>query len=62
MCIRDSVFLVAGTGEENATALMNGVPRTVEIRKTAAGSSNGAAPVAAAASAAPGPGATTPPT
>jgi len=28
-----SVFLTAGTAEHNATALMNGVPRTVEVRK-----------------------------
>ncbi|HEV2724500.1 MAG TPA: molybdopterin-dependent oxidoreductase, partial [Thermoleophilaceae bacterium] len=28
-----SVFLVAGTEEENATALMNGAPRTVEVTK-----------------------------
>jgi len=28
-----SVFLTAGTAEHNATALMNGVPRTVELRK-----------------------------
>ena len=28
-----SVFLTAGTAEQNATALMNGVPRTVEVRK-----------------------------
>ncbi len=28
-----SVFLTTGTAEENATALMNGVPRTVEVRK-----------------------------
>jgi NADH-quinone oxidoreductase subunit G len=28
-----SVFLVQGTEEDNATALMNGVPRTVEVRK-----------------------------
>ena len=28
-----SVFLVAGTAEHNATALMNGLPRTVEVRK-----------------------------
>ncbi len=28
-----SVFLTAGTAEQNATALTNGVPRTVEVRK-----------------------------
>ncbi len=28
-----SVFLTEGTTEENATALMNGVPRTIELRK-----------------------------
>ena len=28
-----SVFLTAGTAEHNATALINGVPRTVELRK-----------------------------
>ena len=28
-----SVFLTAGTAEHNATTLMNGVPRTVELRK-----------------------------
>ncbi len=28
-----SVFLTTGTAEDNATALMNGVPRTVEVRK-----------------------------
>ena len=29
-----SVFLVAGTAENNATALTNGAPRTVEIART----------------------------
>ena len=29
-----TVFLVAGTASNNATALMNGVPRVVEIAKT----------------------------
>jgi hypothetical protein len=28
-----SVFLTEGTSEENATALANGAPRTVEVRK-----------------------------
>jgi anaerobic selenocysteine-containing dehydrogenase len=28
-----NVFLVEGTAEDNATALTNGVPRTVEVRK-----------------------------
>lgn len=28
-----SVFLVAGTAEDNATALTNGVPRTVEVSR-----------------------------
>ena len=28
-----SVFLIAGTGEDNANALTNGLPRTVEVRK-----------------------------
>ena len=28
-----SVFLVSGTDEENATSLMNGAPRTVEVTK-----------------------------
>ena len=28
-----SVFLTAGTAEHNATALTNGAPRTVEVRK-----------------------------
>jgi NADH-quinone oxidoreductase subunit G len=54
-----SVFLVTGTAEDNATALTDGAPRTVEITKTA-GSANGADP-ATAASAAPGPGAQPPP-
>jgi hypothetical protein len=27
-----SVFLIEGTREENATALLNGAPRTVEVR------------------------------
>ena len=30
-----SVFLVAGTAEHNATALANGAPRVVEVRKVA---------------------------
>jgi anaerobic selenocysteine-containing dehydrogenase len=30
-----SVFLIEGTGEDNATALLNGSPRTVEVRKVA---------------------------
>jgi hypothetical protein len=29
-----SVFLIEGTGEENATALTDGTQRTVEVRKT----------------------------
>jgi NADH-quinone oxidoreductase subunit G len=52
-----SVFLVAGTETDNATALTNGVPRTVEIRRTAEGEH-----VPLSAAAAPGPGAETPPT
>jgi len=56
-----SVFLVAGTEHDNATALTNGVPRTVAIRKLADASAGAGAP-AAAASAAPGPGAQTPAT
>ena len=28
-----SVFLIEGTSEDNATALTNGVPQTVELRK-----------------------------
>jgi len=28
-----NVFLVSGTEEENATALTNGAPRTVEVTK-----------------------------
>jgi hypothetical protein len=28
-----SVFLIEGTSEENATALVNGQPRTVEVRR-----------------------------
>ena len=28
-----SVFLIEGTSEENATALTDGTPRTVEVRK-----------------------------
>ena len=28
-----SVFLIEGTGEDNATVLSNGEPRTVEVRK-----------------------------
>ncbi len=55
-----SVFLVTGTAENNATALTNGVPRTVEITKTHGGA-NGGDP-SAAASAASGPGAQMPPT
>jgi len=52
-----SVFLVTGTAEQNATALTNGVPRTVELRKRAE-RSNGGDP-SAAASVATGPGAET---
>jgi len=54
-----SVFLVAGTATDNATALTNGVPRTVEITKT--GGRDGTDP-STAASAAPGAGAQTPAT
>ncbi len=54
-----SVFLVAGTADNNAGALTNGVPRTVEITPT--GRAGGADP-SIAASDAPGPGAQTPPT
>ena len=28
-----SVFLIEGTNDENATALTNGAPRAVEVRK-----------------------------
>ena len=28
-----SVFLIEGTAEDNATALTNGVPRTVEVER-----------------------------
>jgi anaerobic selenocysteine-containing dehydrogenase len=28
-----SLFLIEGTSEDNATALTNGAPRTVEVRK-----------------------------
>ena len=28
-----SVFLISGTAEDNATALTNGVPRTVEVSR-----------------------------
>jgi hypothetical protein len=54
-----SVFLVTGTADNNATALTDGAPRTVEITKTA-GSANGA-DLLTAASPAPGPGAQPPP-
>ena len=30
---RARVFLIEGTGEDNANALTNGKPRTVEVRK-----------------------------
>jgi NADH-quinone oxidoreductase subunit G len=52
-----SVFLVTGTAAENATALANGVPRTVEVRRSAGGEG-----VPLAASGAVGPGAETPAT
>ena len=52
-----SVFLVAGTASDNAAVLQNGVPRVVEVRRT--GSVD---PVPLAATAAPAPGAETPPT
>jgi anaerobic selenocysteine-containing dehydrogenase len=52
-----SVFLVAGTDRDNATALTNGVPRTVEISRIAEGEH-----VPLSAAAAPGPGAEAPPT
>jgi predicted molibdopterin-dependent oxidoreductase YjgC len=55
-----SVFLVAGTERDNATALLNGVPRTVAVRRIAAGEAGGDA--SKAASVATGPGARTPPT
>jgi NADH-quinone oxidoreductase subunit G len=55
-----SVFLVAGTAENNPTVLTNGVPRAVEITK-AGSTENGAGP-SAGASTATGPGAQTPPT
>jgi len=54
------VFLVAGTARDNSTALTDGVPRAVQITKVAE-HTNGGDP-ALAASVAPGPGATTPPT
>jgi hypothetical protein len=28
-----SVFLIRGTAEDNATALLNGLPRTVEVSR-----------------------------
>ncbi|MGI8659420.1 MAG: NADH-quinone oxidoreductase subunit NuoG [Thermoleophilaceae bacterium] len=55
-----SVFLVSGTEHDNATALTNGVPRTVVVRKLASASPD--ADAAGPASAAPGPGAQTPAT
>jgi anaerobic selenocysteine-containing dehydrogenase len=54
-----SVFLIAGTASDNATALTNGVPRVVEVAKT--GNTIGGDP-APAASAALGAGAKKPPT
>ena len=55
-----SVFLVAGTADNNANALMNGVPRSVEIRK--AGEAPAGGDASAAASVATGQGAQTPAT
>ncbi len=52
-----SVFLLAGTARDNATALTDGVPRSVEVRRAAGGDR-----VPLAAAAAPAPGAETPPT
>ena len=37
-----SVFLIAGTGEDNAHALTNGLPRTVEVRKASERGETGA--------------------
>jgi len=55
-----SVFLTAGTERDDPTALMNGIPRTVELRAT----SRSEEPVTPAADAAPpaGPDAVPPPT
>ncbi len=55
-----SVFLVAGTAENNPSALTNGVPRTVEITKTGEGGDR--VDPSTAVSAASGAGAETPPT
>jgi len=52
-----SVFLISGTAQDNATALTNGLPRSVEVKKSESGDR-----VPLAAAAAPGPGAETPPT
>jgi NADH-quinone oxidoreductase subunit G len=52
-----SVFLVTGTAADNATALANGVPRTVEVRRSSGGDR-----VPLAASATVGAGAETPAT
>ena len=52
-----SVFLMSGTAQDNATALVDGVPRSVEVHKSESGDR-----VPLDLAAAPGPGAETPPT